>query len=83
MITVQKALDNTFYEFTLDNEDTSVDPVNGLNLFLALSKRILVNCLQRFNCLKFYLVCNARFQVIFMLSTNETPSLKHTYFRCC
>ena len=71
MITVQKALDNTFYEFTLDNENTSVDPENGLNSFLTLSKRILVKCLQRMNCMKFYLVCNARFQVIFLVQRSN------------
>ena len=57
---------NTFYELhILSTSSESEDLENGLDIILQSVNHILQNILSsHFNCLKFYLVCQAQMQVL-------------------
>ena len=55
---------NTFYEMEMIvTDDQAQDLVLGLDTFLFSISRILEQFKSKFNCFKFYLICNAVLQV--------------------
>ena len=67
-ITVNKAIDGTFLEFTIRARTDIVDPDESLRSLLKTPRALVEKGLEKFNCLKFYIVCEARFQVCTRLS---------------
>ena len=64
-IVVNRALDNTFSNFTIKaiNTDIEADVESSLVDLLETPILIIEKCLEQLNCFKFYIVCEATFQV--------------------
>ena len=63
VVSVERALNNTFVEIKVLKNVSAVNPESGLATIVESAKKIILAALRKRNCIKFYLTCDGIFQV--------------------
>ena len=63
VLSVTKALDNTFVEVKVLKQTSDVNPESALSTILESARKIIIGALRKRNCIKFSITCDGLFQV--------------------